>query len=257
MLFVPGDRHDRFGKGAASGADLVVLDLEDAVGVSDKVEARERVATWLDHNEAVVRVNAPGSAWADEDVAALAGRAGLLAVMLPKAETAEAVREVGDVCGAPVLPLVETALGVHRVHEVAAAPGVVRLAFGSVDLALDLDCTEAWEPLLAARSALVLASRVAGLPSPTDGVTTALDDVEMLERDARSARALGFGGKLCLHPRQVAPVNQTFSPSADELAWASAVLDLPQNLGVTTYKGQMIDAPVLARARLLVQRAAE
>jgi citrate lyase subunit beta/citryl-CoA lyase len=257
-LFVPGDRGDRFAKAAASGADVVVCDLEDAVAAEAKASSRTEVARWLaDGGLACVRVNAHGTPFHDADVAALAGVPGLLAVMLPKAEDSRVLAAVGDALGrdTPVVALVETALGQHRVHEVAAAPGVARLAFGSIDLALDLGAEDASFPLLFARSSLVLASRVAGLPAPVDGVTPQLDDPALVQAAAATAAGLGFGGKLCVHPRQVDAVHAGFRPGAEEVRHARRVLAAVTDGGARRLDGQMLDRPVVERARQVLRRA--
>ena len=258
LLFVPGSRPDRFAKAAASGADLVVVDLEDAVAESDKETARGAVAEWLGGDGAevgaAVRVNTIGSDHHGADVAALRGLPGLRAVVVPMAEDPDRLAALAERLGAEVavLPLVETALGVHRVHYLAAAAGVRRLAFGHLDLAADLGSATDDTAMLMARSTLVLASRVARLPGPIDGTTTALDDPAAAAEDATRSRALGFTGKLCIHPNQVAPVNAAFRPTDDELAWAYRVLAAATAGGVARVDGQMVDAPVLLRARNLV-----
>ena len=134
------------------------------------------------------------------------------------------------------------------------SPRVARLVFGSIDFQLDLDIADDDLALLPFRMRIVLASRVANLPAPVDGVTTALDDAARIEADARRARSLGFGGKLCIHPRQVAIVNEAFSPSAADLAWAQRVVDAAAASGgaAVAVDGKMVDAPVLARARRLL-----
>jgi len=257
-LFVPGDRADRIEKARASGADAVIVDLEDAVAPERKGAARDAVHNRLDAAHPVVlRINGIDSAWFDDD-ARLAAHAAVAAVMLPKAADPEAVavlrRHAGD---KPVLALIESAAGMARIAALAATPGVARLVFGSIDLQLDLDIPDDdGTSLLWFRSQLVLASRVAGLPAPVDGVTTAIDDETRVAADAQRARSLGFGAKLCIHPRQVDAVNAAFSPSADQLAWARrvmhAVADAPH--AAIALDGKMVDAPVLARAhRLLAQ----
>ncbi|PZG18936.1 HpcH/HpaI aldolase/citrate lyase family protein [Nonomuraea aridisoli] len=247
-LFTPGDRPDRFGKAAATGADVAVLDLEDAVAPDAKAGAREAVAKALGELHAYVRVNGAGTPWHEEDLRAVAGRPGLLGVMLPKAETPDAL----DGLGVPVVALVETAAGVENAARIAARPEVVRLAFGSVDFALDIGATE--DDFLYARSRLVVVSRASGVGAPVDGVTTDLDDPERTMADARRARALGFGGKMCLHPRQVGPVNRAFSPSEAELAWARQVVAAAGEGGAVRVGGQMIDKPRLESARRLLEQ---
>jgi citrate lyase subunit beta/citryl-CoA lyase len=258
-LFVPGDRPERFAKAAVAGADVVVLDLEDAVAPEAKDVARDEVAAWLDRAGVLcaVRVNA-AALLLDADLAALAGSVPRL-VMLPKAEDHALVAEVVARLprGSSVVALVETARGVLEAPVVAAVPGVERLAFGSFDLAADLGVDPDHAPAMAtARGALVLASAAAGLAAPVDGVTGTVDDALRLAADVAASRALGFGGKLCIHPRQVAAVAEAFAPSADELAWAGRVLAGAGDNGVAVVDGRMIDKPVVERARRVLAAAA-
>jgi citrate lyase subunit beta/citryl-CoA lyase len=244
FLFVPGDRPDRFGKAAASGADVVVLDLEDAVAPADKDTARAEVGAWLERGEAMVRINAPGTPWFEADAALVAGRG--VPVVVPKAETPGVLAGFRE-----VIALVETARGVERAAELAAVPSVTRLAFGSVDLAAELGVApEDPEPFAYARSRLVIASAAAGLAPPVDGVTTDLRDGDRLAADVRYARRMGFGGKLCVHPRQVAPVRAGFAPTEAEREWARRVITT--GASVSTVDDQMVDKPVLARARRIL-----
>jgi citrate lyase subunit beta/citryl-CoA lyase len=247
LLFVPGDRPDRFAKAAAAGADGVVVDLEDAVAPADKDAARAHAVAWLAAgNEVVVRVNAVDTPWYEADVAALAGSP----IMLPKAERAADVERTGPV----VVPLVETAAGLAAAREVCAARGVVRVAFGSIDLAAQLGVDPgSHRALLHARSTLVLAAAAAGCAPPLDGVTTALDDPDVLRRDTEHAVELGFTGKLCVHPRQVGPVHAALRPSEEDIAWAHRVLAAGES--AVAVDGQLVDRPVLLRARRLLDRA--
>ena len=254
-LFVPGDRPERIAKARASGADAVIVDLEDAVAPANKLAARDAVAGALDAAAPVVlRINGADTAWFDDD-ARLAAHPGVAAVMLPKAAAVEPVTALRSASGSkPVLALIESAAGMANLKALAAAPGVVRLVFGSIDFQLELDIADDDLALLPFRMRLVLASRVAGLPAPVDGVTTALDDAARIEAEARRARSLGFGAKLCIHPKQVAIVNGAFSPSAAELAWAQLVVDAAAAAdgAAVAVDGKMVDAPVLARARRLL-----
>lgn len=257
-LFVPGDRPERFAKALASGADAVIVDLEDAVAPAAKAGARAAVAAWLDAGGGPIalRVNGAGTAWFEQDLA-LAAKRGVLAVMLPKAERAEDLARVRAAApDAALLPLVETAAGIERLRELAAAPGVQRLVFGAIDLALDLGVADE-EALAPLRLQVVLASRLAGLSPPVDGVCTAIDDEARVLAEAQRARRLGFGAKLAIHPRQIAPIHAGFLPSAEEIAWAERVLAAAaaaQGAAVAV-DGQMVDAPVLARARAVLQQA--
>jgi len=260
-LFVPGDRPERYAKALASGADVVIVDLEDAVATSAKDGARASLAAWLDGGGSgiAVRINDAASPSFDADLAAV-GHAGVVAVVLPKAERAVDLARVRAAAPhAALLPLIETAAGVERVREIAAAPGVQRLAFGAIDLQLDLGIeeTSGGDELLAFRSALVLASWLAGLDAPVDGVTTAIDDAGAIESDTRRARRLGFGAKLCIHPRQLAAVHAAFAPSADELAWAERVVAAADQAAgaAVAVDGRMVDRPVLLRARALLARS--
>ncbi len=254
-LFVPGDRPERFAKALASGADAVIVDLEDAVAPANKNAARDAVAGALDATQPIVlRINGADTAWFADD-ARLAAHPGVAAVMLPKAASADPVAALRAASGGkPVLALVESAAGMSNVAALAATPGVARLVFGSIDFQLDLDIADDDLALLAFRSQLVLASRVANLPAPVDGVTTTLDDAVRIELEARRARSLGFGAKLCIHPRQVAIVNSAFSPAEAELAWAQRVVDAAAAAdgAAVAVDGKMVDAPVLSRARRLL-----
>ena len=258
FLFVPGIRPERFNKALASGADAVILDLEDAVGEPDKAQARRHIADAAAGFVAstvrvLLRVNGFGTPWFDDDLSLLA-LDGIDGVVLPKAESAAALEAVTQVTAKPIFPLIESALGVWQVLEVAQARGVERLLFGSVDFELDLDCAGSWEALLYARSRIVLASRVAGLPPPVDGVTVTLDDAGQLAADAAKARDLGFGGKLCIHPKQIVRVNAAFSPSEEELAKAREVVEAFAQAGggAVSVDGRMVDLPVLLKARRLL-----
>lgn len=255
-LFVPGDRPERFDKAASSGADVVILDLEDAVAADRKQAARRQIRAWLDSGgRATVRVNGPTGAEWEADCQAIGGAAGLLAVIVPMAEEPATLTELNRVLGVPVIALVETARGVLAAARIAEAPGVVRLGVGHLDLAADLGSGTGREAMISARSAVVLASRAAGLPGPLDGVTTTLDDPAVCADDARYAASLGFAGKLAIHPRQVPVINAAFAPSGEELAWAREVLAASSGGGAVRVQGQMVDAPVVARAEQLIARA--
>ncbi|GAA3796344.1 MULTISPECIES: HpcH/HpaI aldolase/citrate lyase family protein [Amycolatopsis] len=250
FLFVPGHRPDRFAKAAASGCDVVVLDLEDAVGPDQKVQAREHVRAWLANGgEVVVRINGPGTPWFDDDLAAVTDAT---AVMVPKAEDPAVLASIGT----PVIPLIETALGVARAVEVCAAEGVVRPAFGSIDLAAQLGVDHhSHTALQHARSAVVIAAAAAARAAPIDGVTTELDDPAVLRADLAHAIELGFTAKLCIHPRQVGPVHEACTPTAAEVEWAEGVLASAGDGSVSVHKGQMVDRPVILRAQAILARA--
>lgn len=257
VLFVPGDRPERFDTAARCGADLVVVDLEDDVAPGGKQAARAHVVQWLSRGgRAVVRVNGRGTPWFTADVEAVtAGAARAGAVMLPKCGAAADVEAVVSAApGTAVIALVESAAGVGDIREICAAPGVARVAFGHIDFCAEVGLDPSSHAgLLAARSALVYASAEAGLPSPVDGVTTAVGDDEALTEDCRRSKELGFGAKLCIHPRQVETVARVLAPSGAELAWARTTVEAASAGGVVVIDGHMVDAPVLARARRLLR----
>lgn len=258
LLFVPGDRSDRFTKAAASEADVVECDLEDSVAPAAKGPARDNVAAWLTHGGvAAVRVNSVDSPWHEPDCSALRGLNGLLAVIVPKSEDPEALSTLHQQLGGhvPVIALVETALGLHRAYQLAAAAGVVRLAFGAVDFALDTGAGEDDLALLYARSALVVASRAAGNAQPIDGVTLALDDPLLAGANATSARRLGFAGKLCIHPSQVPVGNAAFTPTSQAVDRARHIVQATADGTAARVEGQMVDAPVLERAKQVLRQA--
>lgn len=269
LLFVPGDRPDRYARAVASGAHVVILDLEDAVAPAAKAQARADVAAWLAQGgHGIVRINAADTEWYQEDVRALHGLQGQqeqlgqqglqalqgapgAAVMLPKADAATVAQTVQALPGRPIIALLETVRGYMDLHKMARLPGVARIAFGSVDFAVDSGIADEGDAMTAIRTEIVLACRHAGLAAPIDGVSLEFNDPEQMQADARRARQLGFGGKLCIHPRQVGAVNAAFLPTADEQDWARRVLAAfdASHGAVTALDGKMIDKPVVERAR--------
>lgn len=266
FLFVPADRPERLFKALGSGADAVVVDLEDAVAPTSKDAARAALANaWRDvpmpaRARLLVRTNPRGSAphEADTVLAAALARDGLGGLMVPKAH-ADALVALARTCpGVPLLPLIETGDAFHELDAIARAPGVLRLCLGHLDLQSDLGmrCGEDEAELAPARWALVLASRRARLAPPVDGVTTALSDPERLAADTRRALRAGFGAKLCIHPAQVPLVHDAMRPTPDESAWARRVLSAAQaaNGAAVQVDGRMVDAPVIQLARRLAAR---
>ncbi len=254
-LFVPADRPERIAKAAAAGADAVIVDLEDAVSTDAREAARAGLADALTgvDGPVILRINAAGTEWHAADLAAAADLP-LSAVMLAKAETGESCAHVRRASGLPVIALVETARGIAQVGEIAGASA--RMAFGSIDYAADLGMEHTRQSLLSARAALVLAARLAGRPAPLDGVTTATRDDALIEDDCRHAVEMGMGGKLIIHPAQLAAARRGFSPSEREVSWASRVLEAAKGGAAVQMDGAMIDAPVIARARQIITRHA-
>ncbi len=204
----------------------------------------------------IVRVNAAGTPWHEADLAAASAHR-FHAIMLPKAEANEGLERAcakARQAGIHIIALIESARGLADARRIAATEGVARLAFGSIDYCADLGCEHTREALLSARSELVLASRLAGLVAPIDGVTTAIDDAALVTEDARHARSLGFLGKLCIHPKQVAPAREGFMPTLAEIDWAKRIL--ASGDGAVAVDGAMVDEPVRLRARSILARGA-
>ncbi|MGP4021006.1 HpcH/HpaI aldolase/citrate lyase family protein [Saccharopolyspora sp. 5N708] len=255
-LFVPGSRPDRFAKAIAAGADVVIVDLEDAVPAAAKAAARENLrAAWPIGPKVAVRINAPGTAEFDDDVA-LCREIGPAAVVLPKTESAADVTAAAEGTGCQVLGLIESARGFVNLGEICAAAGLVRLMFGSIDLALDLGVT-ADAALDTSRSDLVRWSAASGLPAPVDGVTPSINDTETIDRETRRAKEWGFGGKLCIHPAQLPVVRGAMRPGDAELRWARRVVEAAEQAhgAAVSVDGAMIDRPVVERARRLLRAA--
>lgn len=256
-LFLPGLRMDRFDKAAASGADAVIVDLEDAVAPDQKATARDQVVAALKGTTppvpVILRINAAGTDWHAADLRACADLP-LQAIMLPKAEDPVICQSVAQATGLPVIALIETALGLHNAVEVAKASA--HIAFGSIDYAADLGIAHDRQALAHARSTLVLAARLAGQGAPWDGVTTDLNDEATIEGDAQHGLGMGFGGKLLIHPAQIVPARRGFAPGDAELAWARRVMEAAAQGGsAVKLDGAMVDAPVIKRAQAVLARA--
>ena len=260
FLFVPGTRPERFSKALDSGANAVVLDLEDAVPEEDKEIARNAIrSAWPSFtaeqkNRLVIRSNSPGSKFYAADLI-LAQELNIVCILIPKSESQDEMNGAALVLpNAAIIPMIETALGLENLREIANSNQVIRLALGNLDLQADLGmiCDQNETELQTARFQIVLASRLAQIAPPIDGVTPSTDDVERITGDAQRAKRMGFGGKLCIHPKQVSIVKSAFMPSQDELNWAQQVIDADKASkgGAVKLDGRMIDRPVV----LLAQR---
>jgi citrate lyase subunit beta/citryl-CoA lyase len=257
-LFVPSTRPDRFAKAATSGADRVILDLEDAVAPNEKADARRTLASTLIPRDVpmYVRVNSALTPWFEDDLA-VAATLPIQGILLPKADSAAHVRRAAAVIAREhvIVPIIETAAGLWNVLEVARAPRVERLVFGALDFALDTGMHDKDGAFDYVRSRIVIASKVAGIAPPVDFVTLGIDDQDLLKRDAARSRHFGFGGKLCIHPKQLAATNDAFRPTDEEVAWARGILDQqaarPQD-AVFAHQGALVDRPVVERARQIV-----
>lgn len=259
-LFVPGNRPERFASALASGADAVIIDLEDAVEAAAKVNARETVKTWASRDRPVlVRINGRGTPWFEQD-AKLAALDGIAGVVIPKTEGLD---DIVDVVSAakrkvPVFPLIETARGMWSAMDIAKAPYVKRLMFGTLDFIAEMGTDDDHEALNPYRTQLALISRVAGIEQPVEGVTPDIHDTDRLVADTRNGKRHGFGAKLCIHPRQIAAVHACYSPSARDVEWAMRVVDAVSRAdgAATTVDGKMVDRPVVLRAQQVLASAA-
>ena len=260
FLFVPGTRPERFTKALDSGAGGVIIDLEDAVAPEEKETARNAVrAAWPSFTteqkkRLVIRSNSPGSKFYSADLI-LAQELAVACLLIPKSESMDEMNGAALVLpNTALIPMIETAIGLDHLREIANANQVIRLALGNLDLQADLGmvCDPQETELQTARYQIVLASRVAQIAPPVDGVTPSTDDVARIQDDAERAKRMGFGGKLCIHPKQVGIVKAAFMPSQEELAWAHRVIDADKASkgGAVKLDGRMIDRPVV----LLAQR---
>lgn len=260
-LFVPGNRADRFDKALASRAGAVIVDLEDAVAPDDKAAARAAFAAWYGTRGAaadriLLRINDDSTPWHGADIELVADT-GVHGVVLSKAESIPQIDHVAAALGATgfVIPLVETARGVAHADTLACAARVQRIAFGTLDYALDLDLTGDERGFVYPACRIALASRAAAIASPVAGVTPEIGDAAKLLADLAFARACGFGAKLCIHPKQVESIHAAMRPSENEIAWAKEVAAAAASSpGAVQVAGKMIDRPVIARAMRILAR---
>jgi citrate lyase subunit beta / citryl-CoA lyase len=277
FLFAPGNHPRRSLKAFEFGADVAILDLEDAVAANEKVSARKAViATLLEPRKclAYVRVNSIHTSWGYGDLVETIGPR-LGGIVLPKTESASQLIIVDwflsqlerehDLIphSVDLMPLVESARGIESLEEIcAASPRVRRLAFGGVDYSLDLNLRPAPDDmqLAYARMRLVNCSRAAGLEPPIDTVCTAIHDAEEFRTAARRARQMGFQGKLCIHPDQVALANEAFTPTGEEVARARTIIaafEAAEGGGNASIEvnGTFVDYPVVEQARRVLALA--
>lgn len=256
-LFVPGDRPERFEKAASSQADAIIIDLEDAVDAEAKDAARANlIGHGVSRKPVFARINAADSPWWENDLAAI-GQARLDGVVLPKAASVDAVAAVARAAGpdAAVIVLIETVQGFFDLERILRAPQVLCAAFGSLDFGLDAGCEPDWEPLLYVRSRLVLVSRLVGVAAPIDGVTPTIHDAALIADETRRAAAMGFGGKLAIHPKQVEPIASAFHPDEEAVAWASRVMAATRDGAAIQVDGRMVDKPLLEKADRILRVA--
>ena len=269
LLFVPAVRPDRFPKALATGADTVCLDLEDGVGPGAKDEARANALELLADRaptraEVSLRINDPKDELGQRDLDAVV-RAGVRpdALMLPKVSGPDEIRAVeaklsGTLDGLPLIVQIETAAGVARAREIGTASGnIAALFFGAIDLSADIGCAVEWDALLYARSEVILASALGGV-SAIDSPFMDVPAVEQLAEESRRTRRLGFVGKAAIHPTQVSVIQDAFSPTSEEVAWATCIVDAYEKNdgGVLLVAGQLIERPVIAGAQRMLRMAA-
>jgi citrate lyase subunit beta/citryl-CoA lyase len=262
-LFVPASRPDRYDKALSAGADRVIIDLEDAVAIEDKETSLGHLTAALEAGLSApvhVRINAAQTEWFERDLAALSSlsrtaQIGLSGVVVPKVEDPASLSRVRELLGEgiEVVALIESAVGLSRAHVIANSPALTRFALGAVDLSFDLDAEVRSATIDFAYSALVVESRLAGLPAPIASPPLSINDPAGTAIDAKRLRSLGLTGQLCIHPSQVAPIQTGFLPSDEQLEWAQNVVT--STGGAAQVDGQMVDKPVRDRAeRMLAQR---
>ena len=262
LLFVPGNRPERFEKAAASGVDRVCIDLEDAVAVSSKAEARksaiEALADQPDGHPFGLRINAPDTAFGQADLAALAAsKARPRFLMVPKFETRKQTDLVLQALGRDcpdLIVLIETTRGLLDLdYELDDTGSIAGVMFGGYDYSVDAGCQFAWEPLLYARSRLITVARAHGLDC-IDVPWIDIKDEQGLVNETRAARALGFSAKAAIHPAQVGPIQDQFVPSENEIARAKTVIAAAEASGgeAVQVDGRLVDAPVIAAARRIL-----
>jgi citrate lyase subunit beta/citryl-CoA lyase len=280
LFFVPGSEPRKLEKARGIAADTLLLDLEDSVAIPEKERAREQVAAFLREgdfggSEPAVRVNPPGTPFFEEDLAAAVG-AGAAAVMIPKSEDPAALGDVAERVASlegradrgregpvHVLALVETAAGIAHVASLSSGSSRIdALCFGHADFSRDMGLASP-DPgtgvLLHARCALAIAAR-AGSVAPVDTVFLDVRDEDGFRKDAALGLAIGFEGKLCIHPSQVALANEVYTPAGEEIDYARRVLAASREAeaegrGVFTVDGKMVDAPLIAAQERVLARA--
>ncbi len=262
-LFVPGNRLDRVKKALCSKADVVIIDFEDAVPEREKIRVREDIEHFLSQQDfsqttqICIRVNDRTTPYFEADVAMVAKFPNTI-IMLPKTELANDVQQLENIISSKqsIIPLIETAKGILNAYSIASSSQHIhRLAFGAVDYCFDLNISISshGQELIYPRSALVVASRAAGLEAPIDTVYTDISDEEGLILEIHRAKTLGLFSKLCIHPAQLHHVNLLFGPSQEEVAWAQKVVKsfeqaLEQGLSAIKIDNEMIDLPVYKKA---------
>lgn len=260
QLFVPGNRPDRFEKACQAGADLVCIDLEDAVGPGEKDAARKTVINWLsetDHQNVSLRINGLDTPFAERDIDALANSGlALPFIMIPKVGTAGELEKLDSMLPqklGPFFAIIESAAGLVNCEAIFDHPRVSLGMYGAVDYAGDVDCDLSWDTHLYARSRLVAAAAAAEVML-FDVPHVNVRDLDECEATTRRAKALGIHARSAIHPAQVDRIHAALAPTDAELAWARSVVAADEASGgnVTLLDGKFIEAPVVKKARRII-----
>lgn len=264
FLFVPANRPERFTKALASGADAVILDLEDSVPLAAKAEARAAIRTnWAQLEQAgcavLIRINSPDTEWGRHDLRDLQSLPGLAGIMVPKCESAQILTTVAQAfVDTDILPIIESASGYLALSAISKAPQICRLVVGHIDFLADtgMVCSDDQRELDSLRFEVAMHTRNANLAPAVDGVTVSVDDEDLIRADTERSLRFGFGAKLCIHPKQVSVVHAALAPTADQIHWAQrvlAVMETSQGSAVQL-DGKMIDLPVVLQAQRVLSR---
>ncbi|OXL23904.1 CoA ester lyase [Psychrobacter sp. DAB_AL32B] len=262
-LFVPATRIDRVAKAFASGADAVIVDLEDAVAAADKIQARKDLQVYYDsqnYKPIWIRINQASSENFVEDLELCQKMPNLAGLILPKAERASDIEQLHHSTGLPVIALIENAIGLYQIDSIAKASGLVAFSYGFLDLCNDLQVQvgTAAADIIAnqIRYQLLITSKIHQLLAPIDSVYTDFDDDKGLGQRVQLWSQMGLSGMLCIHPKQVAVVQQSLQPTDTEIEFARSVVEEYQRSGQAVFKidGNMVDAPVIERCRQLLSQ---
>ncbi len=260
-LFVPATRIDRVVKAFASGANAVIVDLEDAVADVDKVQARTSIKSYYDSEDYQpiwIRINQAHSNDFVEDLELCQQMPNLAGLILPKAEQAVDIEQLHHATGLPIIALIETALGLYQIDRLVKASGLLAFSYGFLDLCNDLQVQvgTASADIIAnqIRYQLLLTSKVHNLLAPIDMVYTDFNDDNGLGQRVQLWSQMGMSGMLCIHPKQVATVERFLQPTAAEMDFAQRVVEEYQRSGQAVFKidGNMVDAPVIQRCLYLL-----
>ena len=264
-LFTPGTKPDLFPRAGETGAGALVIDLEDSVARADKDTARRNALDYLaaksaDHIPCALRINPPDTELGDRDAQLfLASSVTADFLILPKSESPQTIGRMIEALTLAekqtrVIALIETIAGIQSLDQIASNERRPEaFLFGAADMAADLGAAVEWEPLLFARSRLVMAGAKAGIPT-LDAPYFNLIDQDGLQKEVTAAKKLGFHGKCAIHPSHIAAINAVFTPSAEEIEYARRVLAASQQ-GVGQVDGRMVDAAFLRSARTILARA--